>query len=680
MEIKNFSDIFSSYQTISNMLKTYDYDEILGYISTLMNIKSKFLEQYLMGPYNGEYRLVLQDLLRNIDQYDWLYSRLEDDISRQVFINLIRYRIMPLKAFLKSACDEKNPQYFDKNIVSCTKDEVFVDCGSFIGDTTEEFIRQFGNYKHIYAYEPAQDNIGICCDNLKKYQNVTLRQCGVGEKPGILPIAEAGSSSNFLDNQNGPSFEGTPIISLDRDIQEPITFLKMDIEGYEIPALLGAKRHIQSDFPKLAVCIYHIVNDIWKIPRMINTLHPDYRLFMRHYEPSQNWETVIYAIPPKQEKKQHPVKSVKRRKRIVSLVLGEGLTNALLLKDCGVIPYLLYKNHNCDSYMIGIKGSDSYFNMQYVEGLKMGFFKDKEFRTKAEWIAKEAPDIDCLQLYGCYPGYRPLTALYKKYNPKGKVSLALDANSHWMDRIQWIDPVFCQFMEQCDVISASGHVMQKHLNKKWPWEIDYIPNGFYNFSDRTWNIDFEKKENIILTVGRLGTRQKATHILLEAFAKIEKEIPDWELHLVGSVDQEFESYLLQFWTQFPNLQTRIHFLGSITDRDILYTEYQRAKIFALPSIYEGGTPNVIAEALYAGNAIAITKIDEYQDATGHGRCGLISEINNVSGFADILLKLCQDSNLEKMCQYAYGYAQENFNMEKAVAKLYYLIFGEETSI
>ena len=64
MEIKNFSDIFSSYQTISNMLKTYDYDEILGYISTLMNIKSKFLEQYLMGPYNGEYRLVLQDLLK----------------------------------------------------------------------------------------------------------------------------------------------------------------------------------------------------------------------------------------------------------------------------------------------------------------------------------------------------------------------------------------------------------------------------------------------------------------------------------------------------------------------------------------------------------------------------------------------------------------------------------------
>jgi len=66
------------------------------------------------------------------------------------------------------------------------------------------------------------------------------------------------------------------------------------------------------------------------------------------------------------------------------------------VKDCGVIPYLLYKNHDCDSYMVGIKGSDIYSNAQYVKGLKMEFFQDKDFRTKAEWIAREALNIDCL--------------------------------------------------------------------------------------------------------------------------------------------------------------------------------------------------------------------------------------------------------------------------------------------
>lgn len=664
MSLNVFQNAFSSYQAMSSMLKTHTYNEILECASSLTGIEQKKLDQYPMGNYykgtiNETYHSVLQELLKNICQYDWLYSHLKDNISRTVFTNLVGYRLLPIKTFLRSACDEKYPPYFDKDFISCTKDEVFVDCGASFGDTSEEFIRQFDNYKHIYAYEPSQNNIQICRDNLRKYHKVTVRECAIGEKR--------------------THSENVQIVSLDEDIQEPITFIKIDTNGFEVPALLGSKRHIQNDFPKLAVCANHIVCGIWEIPRLIDTIHSDYRFFIRNYETSQNWNTIIYAVPPEETKKHQIVKSVKRTKRIVSPALGEGWTNAQLVKDCGVIPYLFYKNHQCDACMLGIKDTIPYFNAKYVKGLKLEFLPDSELRTKAEWIVKEAPSIDCLQLYGCYTEYSPLVNLYKKVNPKGKVSLALDANSLWMDRIQ-LNPVFNHFMDQCDVISTAGRAMQKYLNEKWPWTIEYIPNGFYNFSSKAWNIDFEKKENIILAVGRLGTLQKATHILLESFARIEKMIPEWKLYLIGTIEPEFKSYLAQFLINFPNLYHRIQFLGNITDRDTLYAEYQRSKIFALTSVWEGGTPNVIAEALYAGNAIAITKIDEYQDATDNGYCGLVSDIDDISGFSDILLRLCLDENLEKKCRHAYNYAQQNFDMEKAVAKLYYLIFGEETSI
>lgn len=86
---------------------------------------------------------------------------------------------------------------------------------------------------------------------------------------------------------------------------------------------------------------------------------------------------------------------------------------------------------------------------------------------------------------------------------------------------------------------------------------------------------------------------------------------------------------------------------------------------------------MVAEALSSGCAIAITKIDEYQDATGAGRCGLASEIGDVDGFADILLKLCQSERLDEMCRNAYAYAQEAYDMEKIVARLNKLIFGWE---
>lgn len=674
MDTKELQNAFHGYETMSTMLKSCSYEEILHAAAELAGVMPETLEQRPMGGYSkgmtsGAYRFTLQDLQKNIQHYDWLYNRLEDRTSRLVLGNLMGYRILPAQSFLEAAYDGETPQYFDKSIVSCGKDEVFVDCGGFTGDTTEEFIRQFGRYKQIYVYEPSQDNIETCRKNLLKYKRVTVRPCGVGEKPNILAMESGGSSSTFMTEQKMLDSQGIPIVSLDEDIRETITFLKMDIEGFEIPALLGAKRHIRDDFPKLAICTYHIVSDLWEIPRLIDAIRPGYQFYLRHYDFPQNWETVLYAVPPEKKLASPPKR---KQKRIAAISFDAGWVNAQLLKDCGVIPYLLHKNHGCDAAMVGSKLGE-YSNLSYVEGLKLEFLPDGD---KAVYLKREAQNIDCLLLYGPYQTYYPLVELYKQLNPHGKVSLALDANASWMDRIQWTEPVFRQFMDRCDVITCAGRAMQRHLNEKWPWPIEYIPNGFYNFSSKPWSVDFGRKENIILTVGRLGTPQKATNVLLEAFAKIASQVPGWELHLAGGIESSFTEWLNEFWERYPELKERIHFLGSILDRDVLYETYQRAKIFALTSTWEG-FPNVIPEALFSGDAIAITKIDEYQDATDNGRCGLASEIGDVDGFADILLRLCQSENLSEMCRSAYAYAQRVYDMERIVARLHTLIFGGE---
>lgn len=306
MSNQEFLGSLGSYAQMSKMLKTYDYEEILKQASALAKIESEKLEQYPMGGYSkgmtsGAYRFVLKDLLAHIEDYDWLYSRFEDDISREVFTHLIRYRLFPDNSFLVAAYDAEHPHYYDKTIIKCNDDEVFVDCGAYNGDSTEKFIKYYGAYKHIYAYEPSTENIQACRNNLKKYPHVTVRQCGVGEKSAVLCMDSNGASSTFMRKQRATAGNGIPIISLDEDIPEGITYCKMDIEGFEIPALLGAKRHIRDDFPKLAISVYHIVTDIWEIPRLIDSIHPGYRFFIRHYDPKHNWETVIYAIPPEKE-------------------------------------------------------------------------------------------------------------------------------------------------------------------------------------------------------------------------------------------------------------------------------------------------------------------------------------------------------------------------------------------
>lgn len=683
MEQLEFRASLTNYLKMSDMLKKYSHEEILSAAAETAGISAEVLANHPMGGYSkgmtsGAYFFVLQDLQKNIEQYDWLYHRLEDERSRYVFANLIGYRVLPAQSFLEAAYDDTTSQYFDKTIVSCDENEVFVDCGGFTGDATEEFIRQFKAYRKVYVYEPFPDHIQTCRDNLAKYPDIIVRQCSVGERPENPAIKSSMASGTFMEQSHTKDDGGIRIVSLDEDIREPITFLKMDVEGFEVPALLGAKRHIREDFPKLAVCLHYIVSDMWEIPRLIDIIRPGYRFYIRHYDFPQNWETVLYAVPPRKSGRTGG-QAVRKRKRVVALPVSGGWRNGDLVKDCGMIPYLLHKNHRCESIMVG-SDMGEYPNLRYVGGLKLDFLPDDTINSKLDYLRRNAGNIDCLLLHGCYDAYISMATVYKQYNPQGKISMALDANSSWMDRIQWTNPHFQRMMDQCDVITASGRTMQRHLNEKWPWAIEYIPNGFYNFSSKPWEMEFEKKENIILTVSRLGTPQKAVDVLLESFAQIAEQIPDWCLRLAGGVDESFQEYLSQFWERFPGLRDRIHFLGAISDRDTLYQEYRRSKIFALPSAYEGGTPNVIAEALYAGNAVAVTKIDEYQDAIDNGRCGLAAEIGDVNGFAEILLRLCQSERLDGLCRRAYAYAQESFNMERNVARLYQMIFGVDGEI
>ena len=89
-------------------------------------------------------------------------------------------------------------------------------------------------------------------------------------------------------------------MALDDDIGEPLTFIKMDIEGAEQAALRGCSQHIRKERPKLALSVYHNFEDLWKLPRMIEELVPGYRFFLR-YHGGDLWPTEItlLALPPK---------------------------------------------------------------------------------------------------------------------------------------------------------------------------------------------------------------------------------------------------------------------------------------------------------------------------------------------------------------------------------------------
>ena len=85
--------------------------------------------------------------------------------------------------------------------------------------------------------------------------------------------------------------------------QDHVTFLKMDIEGAEVPALLGSYHTIVRERPTLMICVYHRQGDFIRIPLLIKSFCPEYRLYFRHYRKYSIQETVCYAIADERRKR-----------------------------------------------------------------------------------------------------------------------------------------------------------------------------------------------------------------------------------------------------------------------------------------------------------------------------------------------------------------------------------------
>ena len=69
----------------------------------------------------------------------------------------------------------------------------------------------------------------------------------------------------------------------------------MDVEGAELKSLVGARNTIIKNHPRLAICVYHKISDVYEIPEYILSIVPEYRFFLRHYNATHHWETVLYA-------------------------------------------------------------------------------------------------------------------------------------------------------------------------------------------------------------------------------------------------------------------------------------------------------------------------------------------------------------------------------------------------
>ena len=80
-------------------------------------------------------------IIENAEKLTWIYNELQDKDSKDALVGYINQKISMDYKYLKSVY-RKEGQYFDSGIIKLYDNESFVDCGAYIGDTAEEFVKR----------------------------------------------------------------------------------------------------------------------------------------------------------------------------------------------------------------------------------------------------------------------------------------------------------------------------------------------------------------------------------------------------------------------------------------------------------------------------------------------------------------------------------------------------------
>lgn len=238
-------------------------------------------------------------LKEHVQDFVWLYGKFVDYRSKKtlwaILKNWITMETEPL-----SNVKEHSEQYFDLDIIGSGQDEVIADLGAYTGDTFQTFIDTYGEtYKRYYCYEISPEPAAMLRRNTRKYQNVVICQKAAGSEDKMMSLKENSfdSGNSLSESEMSDSHNLVRMVAIDEDISEPLTFIKMDIEGAEADALKGCRRQITENHPKLAISVYHGYDDLWRLPRMIDEIAPGYRFYLRYYGGDLiPTEIVLYAL------------------------------------------------------------------------------------------------------------------------------------------------------------------------------------------------------------------------------------------------------------------------------------------------------------------------------------------------------------------------------------------------
>lgn len=210
-------------------------------------------------------------------------------------------------------------RYRGKRILDYIKNRHFIDGGAWLGDSALVFARHYNPAK-IHSFEISPK---VC----HKYRDVmqannisenlyVINNCGLGEKRGELAFYDneqegntlyAGSFAEGELQANITAADGKcssicKVVSIDDYVSEndlDVSFIKLDLEGFGLAAIKGARKTIESRLPVLSVGIYHTPEEFFEIKPFIEEITDKYIFYIERHHTDYTccWDTNLVGVP-----------------------------------------------------------------------------------------------------------------------------------------------------------------------------------------------------------------------------------------------------------------------------------------------------------------------------------------------------------------------------------------------
>lgn len=301
-EVQRIGDHFEGISKLYNLLEDYASKVTLVEVIAYRILSHKFVKLSFGNDTYWTNRKTANEL-KPISQKAWDgYFRLP---LKQYDLHSIGYPIKMISypPALVHTFSVEHYRYHTEAVDICAgPGDIIIDAGGAWGDTALYFSNLAGKDGRVYTFELDEKNLELFRENMNHNpdlkNSITLVNKALWSESGkSLNFNSLGPASKVSEKESSPDQPSIESVSIDDFIaahEAKVDFIKMDIEGAELPALKGAEETLKRHKPKLAISLYHSYHDFAEIPKYLDSLNLGYKFYLSHVTTFDR-ETVLFA-------------------------------------------------------------------------------------------------------------------------------------------------------------------------------------------------------------------------------------------------------------------------------------------------------------------------------------------------------------------------------------------------